>query len=33
MASDDISNSESLKLSLKVDSDLKRTICVLTKLD
>jgi hypothetical protein len=33
MASDDIANSESLKLALKTDADLKRTICVLTKLD
>ncbi len=33
MASDDIANSESLKLALKMDQNLKRTICVLTKLD
>lgn len=33
MASDDISNSESLKLALRIDQDLRRTICVLTKLD
>ncbi len=33
MASDDIANSESLKLALKMDPNLKRTICVLTKLD
>ncbi len=33
MASDDIANSESLKLALKIDHNLKRTIGVLTKLD